>query len=153
VTKESVTARRVASRNVDPATMKMIAAARAARTRAYAPYSGFRVGAAILTRRGGIHVGCNIENASYGAAMCAERCAIAAMMASGDTAPIACAVVTVGPLPVAPCGICRQVLAEFARDMRLVLVAEDERGRVIAQKGARLSVLLPQAFRLRGFGR
>jgi cytidine deaminase len=153
VTKESVTARRVASRNADPSTMKMIAAARAARTRAYAPYSGFRVGAAILTRRGGIHVGCNIENASYGAAICAERCAVAAMMASGDTAPIACAVVTVGLLPVAPCGICRQVLAEFARDMRLVLLAEDERGRIVAQKGARLSALLPQAFRLRGFGR
>jgi cytidine deaminase len=56
--------------------------------------------------------------------------------------------VTAGPRPGAPCGICRQVLAEFARDMRLLLVAEDDRGRVLARKSARLAALLPQAFRL-----
>jgi len=153
VTKTSVSARRVASRDEVPASKEMIAVARAARSRAYAPYSGFRVGAAVLTRRGGVHAGCNIENASYGAAMCAERCAVAAMIASGDCDPIACAIVIVGPLPAAPCGICRQVLAEFARDMKLILLAEDEHGRVVARRAARLSELLPQAFRLRGFKR
>jgi cytidine deaminase len=123
-------------------------AARAARAHAYAPYSHYRVGAAVLTRRGGIYAGCNVENATYGATSCAERSAVAAMVAAGDRAPIACVVVTAGPTPGAPCGICRQVLAEFARDMRLVMVAEDARGRVIARRSARLAALLPSAFRL-----
>ena len=149
--RNSISARRAASRDERSASKELIAAARTARSRAYAPYSGFRVGAAILTRRGGVHVGCNIENASYGAAMCAERCAVAAMVASGDCDPIACAVVIAGTVPAAPCGICRQVLAEFAGDMKLILLAEDERGRVVARKAARLRKLLPQAFRLGGF--
>ena len=88
------------------------------------------------------------RNATYGATSCAERSAVAAMVAAGDRAPIACAVVTAGPAPGAPCGICRQVLAEFARDMKLVLVAEDDGGRITARKTARLAALLPQAFRL-----
>jgi cytidine deaminase len=124
-------------------------AARAARANAYAPYSRYRVGAALLTRRGGIYAGCNVENATYGATSCAERSAVAAMVAAGDKAPMACVVVTAGPSPGAPCGICRQVLAEFARDMRLLLVAEDDRGHVTARKSARLAALLPHAFRLR----
>jgi cytidine deaminase len=126
----------------------VLEAARAARANAYAPYSHYRVGAALLTRRGGIYAGCNVENATYGATSCAERSAVAAMVAAGDRAPVACVVVTAGPRPGAPCGICRQVLAEFARDMRLLLVAEDNRGRVLARKSARLAALLPQAFRL-----
>jgi cytidine deaminase len=126
----------------------VLEAARAARANAYAPYSHYRVGAALLTRRGGIYAGCNVENATYGATSCAERSAVAAMIAAGDRAPVACVVVTAGPRPGAPCGICRQVLAEFARDMRLLLVAEDDRGRVLARKSARLASLLPQAFRL-----
>jgi cytidine deaminase len=126
----------------------VLEAARAARANAYAPYSQYRVGAALLTRRGGIYAGCNVENATYGATSCAERSAVAAMVAAGDRAPVACVVVTAGPRPGAPCGICRQVLAEFARDMRLLLVAEDDRGRVLARKSARLAALLPQAFRL-----
>jgi cytidine deaminase len=124
-------------------------AARRARGYAYAPYSRYRVGAAILTRGGAVHAGCNIENATYGATLCAERSAIAAMVGAGDRDPVACAVVTGGSSPGAPCGICRQVLAEFARDMRLLLVAVDARGRVVSRKAARLSALLPQAFRLR----
>jgi cytidine deaminase len=127
-----------------------VAAARAARANAYAPYSHYRVGAALLTRSGGIYAGCNVENATYGATSCAERSAVAAMVAGGDRGPIACVVVTAGPTPGAPCGICRQVLAEFARDMKLVLVAEDDRGEVVARKTARLAALLPQAFRLAG---
>ena len=127
---------------------RLVEAARVARAHAHAPYSHYAVGAALLTRSGRVHVGCNVENATYGATLCAERAAVAAMVTSGDTAPIACAVVTAGPRPGAPCGICRQVLIEFARDMKLVLVAEDARGKIIAKKTARLAKLLPHAFRL-----
>ena len=126
----------------------VLEAARAARAHAYAPYSHYRVGAALLTRGGAIYAGCNVENATYGATSCAERSAVAAMVTAGDRAPVVCVVVTAGPTPGAPCGICRQVLAEFARDMKLVMVAEDDRGRVIARKSARLAALLPHAFRL-----
>ena len=131
---------------------RLLAAARAARAHAYAPYSHYRVGAALLTRDGSVYAGCNVENATYGATMCAERSAVAAMITDGKKDPIACAVVTVGREPAAPCGICRQVLAEFAQgrtDMKLVLVADDARGRLVAKKTARLSALLPQAFRFR----
>jgi cytidine deaminase len=128
---------------------RLIESARAARANAYAPYSHYRVGAALLTRDGNVYAGCNVENATYGATMCAERSAIAAMIAAGERAPVMCAVVSAGPRPAAPCGICRQVLAEFARDMKIVLVAEDGRGGVVAKKTARLSALLPQAFRLK----
>jgi cytidine deaminase len=126
----------------------VLEAARAARANAYVPYSHYRVGAALLTRSGRIYAGCNVENATYGATSCAERSAVAAMVAAGDRAPIACVVVTAGPTPGAPCGICRQVLAEFARDMKLLLVAESDGGNIIARKTARLAALLPQAFRL-----
>jgi len=126
----------------------LVAAARGARAHAYAPYSRYRVGAAVLTRSGVVHAGCNVENATYGATLCAERSAIAAMIAAGDNEPIACAVVTAGPHPGAPCGICRQVLAEFAREMTLLLIAEDARGRIVARRSSRLSRLLPEAFGL-----
>jgi cytidine deaminase len=127
---------------------RMIDAARAVRAHAHAPYSRYAVGAAVLTRSGHVYAGCNVENATYGATLCAERSAIAAMVAAGDDAPIACAVVTSGREPGAPCGICRQVLAEFARDMKVVMVGEDGRGKLIATKTARLGALLPRAFRL-----
>jgi len=127
---------------------RLVAAAQAARAHAYAPYSRYRVGAAILTKRGGVHVGCNVENATYGATLCAERSAIAAMVASGDNRPVACAIVTAGPRPGTPCGICRQVLSEFARDMLLLLASEDEDGRITSRKRAHLAALFPQAFRL-----
>ena len=128
---------------------RLVAAARAARARAYAPYSRYKVGAAVLTRRGAVYAGCNVENATYGATLCAERSAIAAMVSAGDGDPLACAVVTAGPRPGAPCGICRQVLAEFAREMTVLLVAEDPQGRIVGRRSERLSRLLPQAFRLR----
>jgi cytidine deaminase len=143
-----VAARRIVQVGAADAT-RLVDAARAVRSHAHAPYSRYRVGAAVLTRSGRIHVGCNVENATYGATLCAERAAIAAMVAVGDDDPIACAVVTSGPRPGAPCGICRQVLAEFASDLRVILVAEDARGRVTARRSARLASLLPQAFRLR----
>lgn len=128
---------------------RLARAAARARARAYAPYSRYRVGAALLTRSGAVHTGCNVENATYGATLCAERSAISSMVTEGDRDPIACVVVSSGPVPAAPCGICRQVLSEFARDMKLWLIAEDRTGNVVARKTARLSALLPQAFRLR----
>jgi cytidine deaminase len=132
---------------------RLLAAARQARARAYAPYSRYRVGAALLTRAGRVFSGCNVENATYGATLCAERSAIAAMVSAGDRDPVACVVVTSGSGrkgggPGSPCGICRQVLSEFAHDMRVLMVAEDARGRVTGKKTARLSALLPLAFRL-----
>ena len=127
---------------------RAVAAARAARAHAYAPYSKYPVGAAVLTRRGNVFAGCNVENASYPAGICAERSAVAAMVAAGDRDPVACVVVTAGPRAGSPCGICRQVLSEFARDMRVVLLAESPAGRVVQRRVASLATLLPQAFRL-----
>jgi cytidine deaminase len=127
---------------------RLVSAASEARARAYAPYSRYRVGAAILTRSGAIYAGCNVENATYGATLCAERSAVAAMVAAGDNHPVACAVVSAGPRPAAPCGICRQVLMEFARDMPVWMVAEGAGGKVVARRRARLAKLLPGVFRL-----
>jgi cytidine deaminase len=127
---------------------RLVDAAIAARAHAHAPYSHYAVGAAVLTRGGALYAGCNVENASYGATLCAERSAIAAMVAAGDMDPVACAVATAGPEPGAPCGICRQVLAEFARDMAIVLVAVGAKGRIARRKRTRLAALLPHAFRL-----
>jgi cytidine deaminase len=130
---------------------RLLTAARQARARAYAPYSRYRVGAALLTRAGRVFAGCNVENATFGATLCAERSAIAAMVSAGDRDPVACVVVTgarKGAGPGSPCGICRQVLSEFAREMRILLVAEDARGRIAAKKATKLSTLLPMAFRL-----
>jgi len=124
---------------------QLVQEATAVRDHAYAPYSGYMVGAAIATKSGAVYVGCNVENSTFGATICAERGAIMQMVAAGETEPIACAVVTKDG--GSPCGICRQVLAEFARDMPIVLVglaaAEGESGTVV-----HLSDLLPLAFRL-----
>jgi cytidine deaminase len=118
-----------------------------ARSRAYAPYSQFRVGAAILTANGSVFAGCNVENATYGATICAERSAAVAMVLAGHRDPVACAVVTAGPSPATPCGICRQFLTEFARDMDIVLASVDDRGRIVTQRRTRLATLFPSAFR------
>ncbi|MBI3975704.1 MAG: cytidine deaminase [Armatimonadetes bacterium] len=92
----------------------LVAAARGARGRAYAPYSLYQVGAAALTPDGAVFVGANVENASYGLSMCAERVAIFQAAAAGHRKVRAVAVVTAGPAPAAPCGACRQVMAEFS---------------------------------------
>jgi cytidine deaminase len=88
-------------------------AAAAVRERAYAPYSQFRVGAAIRGAGGGLHVGCNVENAAYPSGTCAEEAAIAAMIATGETRIAAIAVLGSGDTPVTPCGACRQRIREF----------------------------------------
>jgi len=127
---------------------RLVAAATKARAHAYAPYSRYRVGAALLTKVGHVYAGCNVENSTFGATICAERSAIAAMVSAGDRDPVACVVVTAGPRPGSPCGICRQVLSEFAGDMKVVMIAQDARGKEVARAEARLSALLPLAFRL-----
>lgn len=97
-------------------------AAREARERAYAPYSHFLVGAALLTDDGQIITGCNVENRSYGLTICAERTAVAAAVAAGHRRLRAIAVVTDASPPAMPCGMCRETLNEFAPDLP-VLVA------------------------------
>lgn len=106
-----------------------IEAARAVSSKAYAPYSNFRVGAAVLTERGGIYTGCNVENASYGLAICAERNAVARMVADTDPADRRVRlVVVVSPeaAPCFPCGACRQVLHEFGCEEVVVLDASGD---------------------------
>ena len=95
--------------------MSLLDEARAIRDRAYAPYSNFKVGAAIRATSGRVYVGVNVENAAYPEGTCAEAGAIAAMVAGGDTAIAEVAVIADCPAPVPPCGGCRQKLAEFAR--------------------------------------
>jgi cytidine deaminase len=122
---------------------KLKAAARTASTRAYAPYSKFRVGAAILTASGGIYSGCNVENASYGLTNCAERTAIFnAVAAGGKRLRLQCVVVyTPTDMPTAPCGACRQVINEFGPDA-LVLSICRGKGHI----ASRTHELLPDAF-------
>jgi cytidine deaminase len=124
---------------------RLLAAARAVRLRAHAPYSHFQVGAAVLDERGRIHVGCNVENASYGLTVCAERNAVATAIAAGALDFRAVAVVTGAEPPASPCGACRQVLSEFADGDVPVLMA-GTRG----QAHVKLTVaeLLPAAFNL-----
>lgn len=124
---------------------KLVAAARAVRKRAHAPYSKFQVGAAVLDERGRVHVGCNVENASYGLTICAERNAVAAAVTAGARKVRAVAVVTPTRPAGTPCGACRQVLAEFAGDDTPVLLA----GPTGAAESTTLGALLPRSFRLR----
>ncbi len=110
--------------------------------RAYAPYSNFHVGAALRTTSGAVHVGCNVENAAYPEGTCAEAGAIAAMIAAGDTRIAEVYVVASGPDPVAPCGGCRQKLAEFA-DADVTVTMASISG---AEAQTTVGALLPGAF-------
>jgi cytidine deaminase len=121
----------------------LIAEARRVRANAYAPYSRFLVGAAVRAGSGKVYGGANVENASYGLALCAERSAIAGAIAAGETRIDAVAVVTATSPPAAPCGMCRQVLAEFADD-RLPIVLVNDAGEC---EDTTLGALLPHAFR------
>ncbi len=104
----------------------LVSAARKARERSYAPYSEFRVGAALLDTNGKVHVGCNIENVSYGLAVCAERVAVLHAVASGVTSFTSLAIAVPTPDPAPPCGMCLQTLVEFCDDLEIFLATEDE---------------------------
>ena len=128
---------------ITPAQRKrLVALARAVRLRAHAPYSRYRVGAAVLDERGRLHAGCNVENASYGLTICAERNAVAAAVAAGAKHIRAVAVVTRDG--ASPCGACRQVLAELGAPATEVLLASAAGHTVTHALGA----LLPDAFSL-----
>lgn len=112
--------------------------------RAHAPYSRYFVGAALEVASGRVFAGCNVENASYGLSICAERNAILQMVAAGERDPVALVVVTRGPKIGTPCGACRQTLAEFALDLPIRLIVE---GNVAPGRTTSLAALLPDAFR------
>jgi cytidine deaminase len=116
-------------------------AAFAAMENAYAPYSEFRVGAAVRTSSGEIVSGCNVENAAYGEALCAERVAVAAAVARGMKEFDEIAIASESDEPSPPCGSCRQTMSEFAPDLRVISYAKNGR-----QASWRLSDLLPEAF-------
>jgi cytidine deaminase len=121
----------------------LVESARSARTQAYAPYSDFKVGAAVLAGSGRVYAGCNVENASFGATICAERAAVASAVAGGDLQLSAIAVVAAGRAAVPPCGICLQTLAELGRpEMRVILASPDGR----RKKSTTLGKLLPRRF-------
>ena len=125
----------------DTVRQNLMEQARRAREAAYAPYSNFKVGAAVLTAAGEIFSGCNIENASLGATMCAERVAILTAVAAGCRNLTALAVIADTPEPVPPCGLCRQVLAEFSPNCRVLMANTAGRRRL-----ASLKELPPLAF-------
>ena len=99
---------------------QLVESAKSAQQRAYAPYSKFPVGAALRCKSGAVYTGCNVENVSFGLTLCAERAAVTAAIAKGDRDFVALAVVTNSKQPAVPCGACRQVLAEFKPDLKIV---------------------------------
>lgn len=121
----------------------LISYAKKAMGNAYSPYSGFSVGAALLTTDGEVFTGCNVENASYGATICAERCAILKAVSEGCTSFVKIAIVSSGEGYTFPCGICRQFLSEFMEDG--IVVLSDSNGNI---KEYSLENLLPYAFNL-----
>lgn len=120
---------------------KLINEAEKARNRAYTPYSKFKVGAAVLSVDGKIFTGCNIENASFGLAVCAERVAIFKAISEGSTKFKAIAVIGNTDKPCSPCGACRQVISEFGEDILLIMA--NLKGDVKIKK---IKELLPEAF-------
>ncbi len=123
---------------------RLAEAARAASANAHCPYSRFPVGAAVLTATAAVATGCNVENASYGLSICAERNAIFRAVADGATGIVAVALYTPTAEPVAPCGACRQVIAEFGRHVEIRCHCD---GGAVASFS--LDDLLPAAFSLR----
>jgi cytidine deaminase len=120
----------------------LVAAATQARENAYAPYSNFAVGAAVMDDQGGIHIGCNVENAAYPQGQCAEATAIGVMVAAGGRCISAIAVAGPNGVPCTPCGGCRQRIREFAAPDTPVLICSG--GKIIAQHT--LADLLPHSF-------
>ena len=136
--------RPAAKRRVAPDAAALMRAAERARRNAYAPYSRFPVGAAILLRDGRIVTGCNVENASYGLSVCAERNAVFKAVSAGESDFVAIAVTAREGRGAPPCGSCRQVLHEFAPD--ILVYWRDARGRTVRRK---LGVLLALPFDLK----
>lgn len=127
--------------------MELLNAARTVRDNAHAPYSGFKVGAALKAGSGRIYTGCNVENASYPEGTCAETGALAALVAAGETEVTAVAVIANSPTPITPCGGCRQRLAEFATgDVPVTMATLDG-----ATDTRTLAALLPGAFSSQSF--
>lgn len=118
---------------------ELIASATAAREQAYAPYSNFKVGAALMSKSGHVYTGCNVENATYGPSICAERTAVVKAVSEGEREFEAIAVVTENG--VSPCGICRQVMMEFAPDMTVIIADTQGNTRVTTVRD-----LLPDGF-------
>jgi cytidine deaminase len=130
----------VSEAELDSSLSELVEAARQGAAQAYAPYSRYRVGAAVRGASGRVYAGCNVENASYGAAICAERVAVAKLVSAGETELTELAVWTAGPDLAMPCGICRQVAAEFGRNAVVVVAVP---GFV---RQTRLSDLFPEPF-------
>jgi len=124
--------------------LALLAFAREAQEKSYAPYSGFRVGAAVFAD-GDIYQGCNVENAAYGSTICAEQSAAVAAVLAGHTEFSAIAVVGDSDAPTVPCGACRQFLAEFNPEMRLIMGGQTD-----AIEVSTLDKMLPEAF-VRGY--
>jgi len=123
---------------------RLVARAEEARSQAYAPYSGYRVGAALLAADGTIVTGCNVENGSYGLTICAERTAVCRAVAEGRREFLALAIAASGERTPYPCGACRQVLAEFCPPGMPVCIRRADGG--VEQR--KLGDLLPDAFTL-----
>ena len=118
---------------------ELIASATTSRERAYAPYSNFKVGAALLGKSGRVYTGCNVENAAYGPSMCAERAAVIKAVSEGEREFEAIAVASENG--VSPCGTCRQVMMEFAPDMTVIIADTEGNTRLTTVRA-----LLPDGF-------
>jgi len=121
----------------------MFQLAREAKDRAYAPYSNFKIGAALLGKNGKIYTGCNVENASYGLSLCAERAAVLKAVSDGEQAFDTIVILSDTENPITPCGACRQVLAEFNPNIEVVMVTTTGK-----QKTSNLAELFPGAFQI-----
>ena len=119
---------------------ELLNAAKAATENAYAPYSGFKVGAALLTSDGEVYTGCNIENISFGATVCAERCALFKAISEGKRSFLKLAIASSSEDKTFPCGICRQVLAEFMPDGEIIIKNGEQ------EEVYTVSELLPHSF-------
>jgi cytidine deaminase len=120
---------------------ELVKAALEARKNAFAPYSNYQVGAALLTIDGKVYTGCNVENATYGLTVCAERVALWKAISEGARKFRAIAVASAGPQPASPCGACRQLLWEFGGDIDVVLASTDGH-----RESYRLAELFPHPF-------
>lgn len=127
---------------LDPKLQELFRLAQAARAKAYAPYSNYLVGAIVIDEQGISHSGCNVENAAYPAGICAERTAIAKMISRGGKKLSKVLIAASSEMPAMPCGMCRQVIREFAEDCDVLSVSPD----LTFYCEAKLSELLPFSF-------